>query len=429
MRELPLSLLFLLLAFLILLSAFFSGSETALMTLNRYRLHYLATQKKQRTAILAHRLLQRPDRLIGLILLGNNFVNILASSIATVIAIRLWGDSGIAIAAGMLTFVILIFSEVTPKTLAAIHPERLAFPAAWVYTPLLKAVYPLVWLINIMANFLLKTLFKVHPDNIADQPLKPEELRTVVLEAGNLIPKQHKKMLLSVLDLEKITVEDIMIPYNEISAIDISDTLEELLDKINHIPYTRIPVYEESIDNIIGILHLKKALKILNQPNLTKDKIREIMRPPYFIHEHTPLTQQLLDFQKAKRRIALVVNEYGDLMGLATLEDILEEIVGEFTTDPSTAIQEIQAQTDGSYLVDGSIHIRELNRYMNWDLPIHKAKTLNGLILEHLQDIPKAGISLRLSGYPIEILQTQQNVVKLVKFYPHLRKKPPEIEN
>ncbi len=421
MSDIPLSALFAALFVLILLSAFFSGSETALMTLNRYRLRHLV-DRGHSAAARADKLLKRPDRLIGLILLGNNFVNILASSIATIIALRLGGESAIAIAAGLLTFVILIFAEVTPKTLAALHPERLAFPAATIYTPLLKICYPLVWVVNIIANGLLRVL-GVTQDGGDNNRLSPEELRAVVLETGAMIPPRHKKMLLSILDLERSTVEDIMIPRNEVDGLNLDAPLDEVVQQLQNAHYTRLPVYEGSIGNIIGTIHVRHAMHALIDGTLTKDVIRGICRKPYFIPQGAPLNQQLLNFQRSKNRIGLVVDEYGDLLGLVTLEDLLEEIVGEFTTDPADTLPDVQPQDDGSFLVDGSANIKELVRNMQWELPTDGPKTLNGLIIDYLETIPEAGTSLRLAGYPMDIIQTKGNAVKTVRFYPQYRKK------
>lgn len=419
MNDIPIGALFGTLLLLIFLSAFFSGSETALMTLNRYRLRHLADQGHRR-AMLASRLLKRPDRLIGLILLGNNFVNILASQISALIALRLGGESAMAIAAIILTLVILIFAEVTPKTLAALHPERLAFPAALVYTPLLIICYPLVWVINAIANRILR-LAGVSPEDAGDQPLSREELRSVVMETGAMIPQKHQKMLLSILDLEKTTVEDIMIPRHEIGGIDLQDPIEEVIQQVENSHYTRLPVFEGSIDHVIGTAHVRHAMHALTQENLTKDMLRNICRPPYFIPAGTPLNRQLLNFQRQKRRLGLVVDEYGDVLGLVTLEDLLEEIVGEFTTDPSDELSDVQPQEDGSFLVDGGASVRDLVRTMHWDLPTDGPKTLNGLIIEYLETIPEAGTSLLLSGYPTDIIQTKGNAVKTVRFHPAQR--------
>ena len=422
MDEIPLSALVGVLVFLLILSAFFSGSETGLMTLNRYRLRHLA-KAGHAGAIRAQRLLERPDRLIGLILLGNNFVNILASAVATLIGLRLSGETGIAIATGILTLVVLIFSEVAPKTLAALHPERIAFPAAFIYIPLLKLLYPLVWLVNKIANGLLKML-GVNSDQAEGQSLSSEELRTVVLEAGAMIPKRHQKMLLNLMDLEKVTVEDIMIPRNEVVGIDLSDEINDITDLITHTQYTRLPVFQDSIDNVIGILHLRNVLPLLKDGALTHADLRNVVREPYFIPEGTPLNRQLLNFQRESRRTGLVVDEYGDIQGLVALEDILEEIVGEFTTDPAASNKDITPQDDGSYLIDAGANVRDLNRALHIELPTNGPKTLNGLILEHMEDIPETGTSLLLAGYPIDIVQTKDNAVKTARIRPQLRRAP-----
>jgi Mg2+/Co2+ transporter CorB len=414
-------MLFGVLFILICLSAFFSGSETALMTLNRYRLRHLKN-KGHPGAVRAHRLLARPDRLIGLILLGNNFVNILASSLATIIALRLGGEAAIAIAAGLLTLVILIFAEVAPKTLAALHPERLAFPAAFGYGPLLRLLYPLVWVVNIVANAILKQ-FGVSPEDSGGQLLSQEELRTLVMEAGAMIPKGHQRMLLSILDLGKATVEEIMIPRNEVDGLDIEDPMDEIIQQLKISAYSRLPLFEGGIDTMIGMVHIRNAMHALAEGELSKAKLREIAEEPYYIPEGTQLNRQLLNFQREKRRIGLVVDEYGDLLGLLTLADVLEEIVGQFTTDPSDSTRDIQPQEDGSYLVAGSASIRDLVRILHLDLPTDGPRTLNGLILEYMETIPEPGTSLRLSGYPVEILQTQEHMVKTVRIRPQLRKK------
>jgi Mg2+/Co2+ transporter CorB len=415
-NEIPLSGLFLLLILLLLLSAFFSGSETALLTMNRYRLRHQADQG-HRGARRARALLERPDRLIGLILLGNNFVNILASSVATILALRLGGEAAIGIAAGILTLVVLIFSEVTPKTLATLHPERIAYPSAYVYGPLLKLLYPLVWLVNLFANGLLR-LLGVTPEGGSVTALSREELRTVVSEAGAMIPERSRSMLLGILDLERATVEDIMIPRNEVEGIDIQDDETEIIRVIRSAGYTRLPLFDGSIDNVVGILHSRDALHALLDQGLGKQSLRAIAQAPYFVPEGTPLYQQLLNFQREKQRIGLVVDEYGDFMGLITLVDLLEEVVGEFATDPSDSISEIHRGEDGSLTIDCGIGVRELNRALRWDLPTRGPKTLNGLILEYLETIPEPGTSLRLHGHPMEIIQTTENTVKTVRIQP-----------
>lgn len=415
MDDIPLGALFGALVFLLILSAFFSGSETGLMTLNRYRLRHLV-RARHAGAVRAQKLLQRPDRLIGIILLGNNFVNILASTLTAVIAVRLAGEAGLVAGAALLTMVILVFAEVTPKTLAALHPERVAFPAAFIYGPLLWLMYPLVWTVNIIANGLLKTIGVRREDSTVDS-LSQEELRTVVLEAGAMIPKRHQDMLLNILDLEKVTVEDIMVPRKEISGIDLEDDWESIVEQMVSTQYTRLPLYRNSIDHVVGFVHLRNVLALIRRNTLDKNALQDLVREPLFIPENTPLNRQLLNFQRERRRVGLVVDEYGDIQGLVTLEDILEEVVGEFTTDPSSAITDYTRQADGTYLVDGTANIRDLNRALDMELPTDGPKTLNGLVLEYLEHIPEPGTSLLLSGYPVEIVQTKGNLVKTLRVH------------
>ncbi|MEO5574170.1 MAG: HlyC/CorC family transporter [Gammaproteobacteria bacterium] len=416
MNDIPLGALFGALLLLLIIAAFFSGAETSLLTLNRYRLRHLA-KIRHAGARRAQALLTRPDRLIGLLLIGNNFANNLATAIATVIGLQLLGEKGVAIAAALLTVVGLIFAEVAPKTLAALYPERIAFPAAYVLGPLLKLLYPVVWFISMLSNAVLN-LFGVSTHDAQKHQLSHEELRTVVNEAGAMIPRRHQRMLLSILDLEKVTVEDIMVPRSEIIGIDLDDEWEQIVAHLTSTEHTRLLVTAGGIENVLGMLHMRHAARLIAREDFNKDTILEIMHDPYFVPEGTPLNTQLLNFQRQKQRIALVVDEYGDIQGLVTLEDILEEIVGEFTSDPANNIRDVHPQDDGSYLVDGSATIRDLNRTMHWNLPTDGPKTLNGLILEHLEAIPEPGISLRLAGYPIEIIQTSANVVKMAKISP-----------
>ena len=423
MDDTPLSVLLAALFFLILLSAFFSGSETGLMTLNRYRLRHLADNKHP-GAVRAQKLLARQDRLIGLILLGNNFVNILASILMTLIALRINDDAGFIFAAGMvLTIVILLFAEVTPKTLAALRPERIAFPAAFVYIPLLRLMYPLVWVVNMIANGLLR-LLGVSPEDGASQALTKEELRTVVLEAGAMIPERHQSMLLNLMDLENVTVEDIMVPRNEVNGIDINDDWRTISKMLTDSQYTRMPLFDENIDRVIGILHMRDVLPHLYRGELDHAALRTIAREPYFIPEATSLNRQLLNFQREHRRIGFVVDEYGDLQGLVTLEDILEEIVGEFTSDPSARFEDIQPQEDGSWLVDGTISIRTLNTVLGMALSTDGPRTLSGLIIEELEMIPETNTSLLLDNHPVEVLQIKDNRVKTVRIHPALKRPP-----
>lgn len=416
MDQIPLPILFGILALLLVLSAFFSGSETGLMSLNRYRLTHLA-KTGSRAAQRASNLLQRPDRLIGVILLGNNLVNIAASAVATVIGIRLYGNIGIAGATVALTILVLLFSEVTPKTLAALHPERIALPASYVYGPLLRLFSPLVSVINLIANGLLK-LVGVSPEDAAAHSISQEELRTVVTEAGAMIPNRHQDMLLSILDLEKATVEDIMVPRNEIVGIDIAQDWEVIRGQLVHNQHTRLPVFRGSIDDLRGLVHLRRVLALQSEGRLNKDSLLDLAREPYFVPEATPLNQQLLHFQNRRRRIGFVVDEYGDIQGLVTLEDILEEIVGEFTTHPATQIKNVYLDSDGSYLVDGTVTLRSLNRAMDWRLPVDGPKTVNGLVVEHLEAIPRAGTSIKIADYILEITQTRANIVKTVRIRP-----------
>jgi Mg2+/Co2+ transporter CorB len=394
------------------MSAFFSGSETGMMSLNRYRLKHLVKSGHSSAKRVA-KLLDRPDRLIGVILIGNNFVNILASSIATVIALRLWGDAGIAIATALLTITILIFGEVTPKTLAALYPERIAYPASLVLSPLLKLLYPLVWCVNLICNSILR-LIGISETQASKDHLSREELRTLVFESGTLIPKRHRQMLLSVLDLEKVTVEDIMVPRSEIVGLDVDDDPKELVDQLKTAQHTRMPVYKGDINNILGILHLRNIGRLLQDGEVNRAKILKICREPYFVPEATPLNTQLFNFQKEKRRIGLVVDEYGDIKGLVTLEDILEEIVGEFTTDFANASPDISTGPDGETLVDGATTIRDLNKALGWTLPTNGPKTLNGLITEALEIIPDTPVCLEIASHRLEIKMVKDHVIKTV---------------
>lgn len=418
------SALLIFLLVLILISAYFSGSETAMMTLNRYRLRHLANNG-HKGAQRALKLLDRPDRLIGLILIGNNLVNILASAIATIIGTRLWGDLGIAIATGVLTMVVLVFAEVTPKTIAALHPERIAFPSSWLLRILLIVLSPLVKIINWITSGFLR-LFGIGSVN-SDDALSQEELRTVVHEAGALIPQRHQEMLLSILDLEKVTVEDIMVPRAEIYAINMNDDFKNINRQVIQSPHTRVLVYRDNIDDAVGFIHLRDALRLQSKEQFSKSSLLRAVKELYFIPEGTPLNVQLANFQHNKERIGLVVDEYGDIQGLVTLEDILEEIVGDFTTSMvPTPSEEINAQQDGSYLIDASINIRDLNKEMKWDLPTDGPKTLNGLIIEYLEDIPSPNTSLRLAGYPVEVVDVADNMIKSVRVLPQYYHPPQE---
>ncbi|NVJ51183.1 MAG: HlyC/CorC family transporter [Gammaproteobacteria bacterium] len=403
---------------LLLLSAFFSSSETGMMSINRYRLKHMV-KHNHRAAKLVSKLLKRPDRLIGVILIGNNLVNILATLVAGEIALRLWGEYGVAVLPIPLTIMFLLFAEVTPKTLAAFHPERIAFPASYILTPLLKLLSPVVVLVNTLSNGMLR-LFGVRVADSQDDHLSSEELRTVVNEAGGMIPKRHQKMLLSILDLEHATVEDIMVPKNEIIGIDLDEQLDDILSQLRNTQHTRLPVYQDSIDQVKGMLHARHIANLMSRDvaDISKETIREYMTPVYFVPEGTPLNTQLLKFQRKKQRVGMVVDEYGDIQGLVTIEDILEEIVGEFTTDfAATTSKDIHPQEDGSFLLDGTVTIRDLNRALRIDLPTDGPKTLSGLIVEYLETIPQPGTGLKLEGYPIEVMQIKGNLIKSVKMW------------
>jgi Mg2+/Co2+ transporter CorB len=417
MSDLSTATLVALVIVLILLSAFFAATETALMTLNKYRLRHQA-QAGSRSARLTEQLLSRPDRLIGIILLGNTFANIGAAAVTSLIAFRLWGDTGISffvgtIAVGCLMF---IFGDLAPKTYGAIHPERLALPSSWIYAVLVRVLYPLVWTANLVANGLLK-LLGVSREQTASHSLSADELRTVVAEASVMIPRRHQSMLINILDLEKVEVDDIMVPRNEIAGIDALADWDDILEALRTSSHTRIPVYEGSLDKIVGILHLKRVAQALARGELEKDQLIELARDrePYFVPSGTTLNTQLLNFQRLRRRSALIVNEYGDILGLITLEDLLEEIVGEFTTDTGLLHRDIHREADGSYMVNGSINVRTLNRRLGWSLPTDGPRTLNGMILEYLEDIPDVGTALKIGDQSFEILQIADNTIKTVR--------------
>jgi len=408
LNEIPLSTLYGFLVVLIILSGFFSSSETGLMAINRYRLRHLANSGHI-AAKAAQKLLRKPDRLIGLILLGNNLVNILAAAIATVIGIRLFGDSGVWIASMVLTVVILIFAEVAPKTVAALHPERIAFPASFVLTVLLKILYPLVWLINVFTNLLLKP-FGIKARAEVIERLNREELRTLLQEGGH-ISNDHQRMLVNILDLEQATVDDVMIPRQEIVGIDLDEPWDVILTQLTQTLYTRMPVYRESIDQVEGLLHIRSIIAKLSEGGLTFSDLKRSIRTPYFIPEGTSLMQQLLEFQSRERRMGLVVDEYGDIQGMVTLDDILEEIVGEYTAEGKERSRNVRHLDDDTYLVDGTTSIRMLNRRMGWELPEDEANTLNGLLLEVLEVIPAGKTSVRIGNQVMTIVEIKDNVI------------------
>lgn len=398
---------------LMLLSAFFSSSETGMMALNRYRLRHLVNQG-HRSAKRVEKMLARPDRLLGVILVGNNLVNNAAATLAALLGLYWFGDLGTALAPVVITILMLIFSEVTPKTFAALRPEAVAFPASYVLKPLQWLFTPVVWTVNVIGNGLLRA-FGIRQDVSDGDHLSPEELRTVVNEAGGLIPEKHQRMLLNILDLEKATVEDIMIPRNDMVGIDLDDDIDEIINILSTSQHTRLPVYKGDPNNMIGLLHLRKLSRLLMREEISKADLMQHAVEPFFVPEGTPLHRQLINFQNAKRRIAIVVDEYGDVLGLVTLEDILEEIVGEFTTDMANTSQDIHPQDDGTFVIDGAAHLRDINKVLQWELPTDGPKTLNGLIIEHLQDIPDTSVCLRIDQYLIEILQVKDNMVKAVR--------------
>lgn len=415
MNDTSTGVLLLILAVLIALSAFFSSSETGMMSLNRYRLKHLS-KKGHRGAMRAERLLARPDRLLGTILVGNNIVNILAASIASVVAVKLWGDAGIAISTIVLTIVVLIFGEITPKTFAALHPEMIAFRVSIVLRVLQQVFYPIVWVCSMISNGLLR-LLGVNTQNSHGAQLSAEELRTVVNEAGLGMTRKRQNMLLSILDLEKMTVNDIMVPRNDTYGIDLDDDMSLIIDQLRTSHHTRLPVFRGDINNVTGLVHMRAIARLLSRNELTKEALEASSKDPYFIPENTPLYTQLLNFQKHKRRIGFVVDEYGDVIGLITLEDILEEIVGEFTTDLLPPNHDIHPQDDNTYVIDGTLALRAINRALLWDLPEDGPKTLNGLITEQLESIPDSSVCLRIGAYRMETLQIKDNIVRSVRIW------------
>ena len=412
--DIPVGALFFLISVLLLLSAFFSGSETALMSLNRYKLRHKAS-KGNRSAQITEKLLQKPDRLIGLILLGNNAVIILASSLVGILSVQLGGEIGFAIGTAILTFVVLIFVETAPKTLAALEPEKVALPSAYIYFILLKILYPLVWLTNILANGVLR-LLGLKNTNTDSYALNREELRTVVYEAGARISGKYRQMLLSILDLGQVSVDDVMVPHNEIIGINIDNHITEITKILRNSNHTRLPVFKDNIDNVLGILHLRKLANIFSESKLTVEKIQTLLEDPYFVPEGTPLSTQLRQFQKSRRRFALVVDEYGDIQGIVTLQDILEEIVGEFTDEQENE-SDIIKESETSWIVNGMANVREMNKLMNWEFSTSGPKTFNGLVVEYLETIPEPGTNLQINNHLIEIIETRGNRVQLARIY------------
>ena len=417
MEDISTSALFIILGVLILMSAYFSSSETGIMSINRIRLRHLE-KENHRGAKRVSKLLTRPDRLIGLILIGNNLVNIAAAQVATIIGLRLYGDMGIAVATFGLTLVVLIFAEVTPKTLAALYPEKVAFPSSVILKALLKVLYPLVIATNWITNGMLR-LVGISPQEIEAHSLSKEELKTVVNESSAMLPSNHQNMLTSILDLDHVTVEDIMIPRNEINAIDINDEWKDIARQLTNAQHTRVLLYRDQIDDAVGFIHARDALRLLTKEQFDKPSLLRAVREIYFVPENTSLNTQLIKFQEAKERIGLVVDEYGDIQGLVTLEDILEEVVGDFTTTQTRPpSEEVNMQNDGTVMVEGSVNIRDLNKEMDWDLPTEGPKTLSGLIVEYLEDIPDAPLSLRVDNYRMEVVEIKENMIKQVKVSP-----------
>lgn len=416
MESISPTILFSALGVLIIISAFFSGTETAMMAINRYRLRHMA-RKGHRQSQMVLRLLERPDRLLGVVLLGNQFANISASAIATVLCVHYFGDLGVLIATVSLTFVILIFAETAPKTLAILHPTRLAFPAAYLLRALLWLLTPALWAINGMANGLL-LLFGVPLNKMQHEPLSREELRTLVVESTSKLHGKYQHMLLRVLDLEKVTVEDVMVPRNEITGIDLTADWDTILRQIRGSEHAHVPLFEESIDHVKGMLKLRRLIE-RDYATLTKDMLVELAEPVYFAPEAASLNRQLLHFQASSESVGLVVDEYGEVQGLVTLQDVLEEIVGEFEEMDDSSGNLVRRQRDGSVVVDGTITIRELNRLMDWQLPLDGPKTLSGLIVHFLEIIPEASVACRIAGYPMEVVKADEHTIRLVQIWPH----------
>ncbi|CCQ41783.1 DUF21 domain-containing protein [Yersinia enterocolitica] len=413
------STLIIILVIMVVVSAYFSASETGMMTLNRYRLRHLSKQGN-RAARRVEKLLRRPDRLISLVLIGNNLVNILASALATIVGIRLYGNAGVAIATGVLTFVVLIFAEVMPKTIAALYPERVAFPSSVLLAPLQKIMLPLVWLLNTITRGLMR-LCGIRGNVHSSDAVSKDELRSIVNESHSQISRRNQDMLISVLDLEKVTVSDIMVPRNEVVGIDINDDWKSIMRQLTHSPHGRIVLYRQSLDDAIGMLRVREAYRLMTEKKeFNKENLLRAADEIYFIPEGTPLNVQLVKFQRNKEKVGMIVDEYGDIQGLVTVEDILEEIVGDFTTSMSPSLaEEVNPQSDGSVLIDGSANVRELNKAFNWSLPI-EARTINGMLLEELEEIPQVDAQVRVGNYLIDVLDVQENMIKRVRVTPIL---------
>ncbi|MDC9593396.1 HlyC/CorC family transporter [Xenorhabdus sp. IM139775] len=418
MEHVSTSTLIIILVVMVIVSAYFSASETSMMTINRYRLRHLAKQGSN-SARRVESLLRHPDRLISLILIGNNLVNILASSLATIVGMRLYGNAGVAIATGILTFVILIFSEVMPKTIAALYPERVAFPSSFLLRPLEKIMLPLVWSFNRISLLFMRFLGLKTAD-IRNDAVSKDELRTIVNDSNSNLSRRNQDMLISILDLEKVTVGDIMIPRNEIVGIDINDDWKSVIRQLTHSPHGRIVLYRDSLDDAIGMLRVREAYRLMmEKKEFTKRNLIKAADKIYFIPVSTPLNIQLINFQRNKQKAGLIVDEYGDIQGLVTVEDILEEIVGDFTTSMSpTLAEEVLPQSDGTVLIGGTTNIRELNKAFGWALPENGPRTMNGMILEELGEIPELNAQIQISEYKFEVLAVHDNVIKQVRVTP-----------
>jgi Mg2+/Co2+ transporter CorB len=412
--------LFTALAVLLLVSGFFSVAETSMMALNRYRLKHLVKQG-HRGARLTQALLDRIDRLLGVILLGNNLVNAASAVLVAEISVRLFGEGELtlAIATVTVTFFILVFSEITPKVIGATYPETIALRASYVLTPLLRVAYPIVWFVNIFVQGLLRILF-VRPKKDSSGHLSMEELRTLVLEGGKFIPKKHQSIFLNLFELEDMTVDDTMTPRGQIESLDLEDDLDEVRNKLATAHHTRLVVCEGGLDKVVGILHVRKVLNATRREQIDIAGLRAITREPYFVPEGTPLLDQLTNFQENQRHVGLVVDEYGEILGLVTLKDILEEIVGEFTSQAIGAAAHFHKEPDGTVIADGTCSLRVLNRKAGYEFPLEGPKTINGLLLEQLEDIPEAGTTLNVAGHPVEILQVQNRMVKVVRILPRI---------
>ena len=411
MTDISIENLFIILFILLLLSAFLSGSETSLMSVNRYKLKH-RFKSGEKSAEKVNFLVTNPDKTLGLILLLNNFVNILASAISTLIAVQLYGQAGVAISVFVLTIIILIFAEVTPKTFAALYPDKIAYPISWVFYLLMKVFYPLVIVINFLSRLLLR-IFGIKSEYVNQELLTKDEIKLIVKESSERIPKSHEDMIVNMLDLEKVKVEDAMIPRGELIAVDIESDKDQISKSILKCKHTRIPIYRGELNKLLGFLHKRKIIEMLVEGNITKEKIIDNINPPYFIPEDTSLTSQLIEFKKERKRIGFVVDEYGDVKGVVTLDDILEEIVGDYkNTNKENGIRKIN---DKIYIVDGTVQVREINKILNWKIPENVAKTINGFILESLEDIPSKGVIFDRSGYSFEIIEVSNNFVNNVK--------------